>query len=185
MQKDLITLNEIKKSLKSKGFGVILLIFSIPIAIPLPYPPGFTTILGMPLLMFSLQFYLHQPAPWLPAFIAKKSFERHKLASVLEKIAPYVRKFEKLSRPRFWVFCPNTIPYKVIGIFMILNSVCVILPIIFGNAIPALGTALISMGLIRRDGAFVVLGMIASIIGWAVASAVVIIGAEFIKSIFG
>lgn len=184
MKRDVITLNQIKKALKSKGFGVVMLLFALPIAIPLPYPPGFTTILGMPLLLFALQFFIQAESPWLPSFIGKKSFERSKIANVLEITAPYMRKLERLTRPRLWFFEKGSLAVRISALFMILNSICVILPIFFGNAIPAFGTVLISLGLIRKDGLAIILGMFFSVVGWLVAALVVTFGVEVIQKIF-
>ena len=50
-----ISLFDVNHFLHEKGFALLLILFSFPMAIPLPYPPGFTTILGLPLIFYGMQ----------------------------------------------------------------------------------------------------------------------------------
>ena len=49
---DLITLEEIKNVLHERGFALLMLLFSLPLSIPLPVPPGYTTVLSLPIFFF-------------------------------------------------------------------------------------------------------------------------------------
>jgi hypothetical protein len=61
------------------------------------------------------------------------------------------------------------------AVFVVLASV-VSLPIPLGNQPPAIGIALISLGLVERDGVFITFGLIVSVIAVAIAAAVVLAG---------
>lgn len=61
-----VTLFEIKTSLQERGFGILIIIFSLPLSVPIPVPPGYTTILSIPLILFSLQLLLGFHSPWMP-----------------------------------------------------------------------------------------------------------------------
>ncbi|EAL59467.1 exopolysaccharide synthesis protein ExoD-related protein [Wolbachia endosymbiont of Drosophila ananassae] len=52
---DKVTLFDIKTALHERGFGILIIIFSLPLSVPIPVPPGYTTILSIPLILFSLQ----------------------------------------------------------------------------------------------------------------------------------
>ncbi|MDV6249581.1 MULTISPECIES: exopolysaccharide biosynthesis protein, partial [unclassified Wolbachia] len=45
---DKVTLFDIKTALHERGFGILIIIFSLPLSVPIPVPPGYTTILSIP-----------------------------------------------------------------------------------------------------------------------------------------
>lgn len=55
-----ITIGEINHILLDRGFGLMMILFAFPMAIPLPYPPGFTAILGTPLLFLQSKCCLEE-----------------------------------------------------------------------------------------------------------------------------
>ncbi len=42
-----VTLFDIKIALQERGFGILIIIFSLPLSIPIPVPPSYTTILSL------------------------------------------------------------------------------------------------------------------------------------------
>ncbi|MCA4775398.1 exopolysaccharide biosynthesis protein, partial [Wolbachia endosymbiont of Mansonella ozzardi] len=85
---DKVTLFDIKTALHERGFGVLIIIFSLPLSVPIPVPPGYTTILSIPLILFSLQLMLGFDSPWMPHWLERKSFQRSTLSLVVEKTSP-------------------------------------------------------------------------------------------------
>ena len=175
--KDNITLHELMSLLHERGFGLILIILSLPVLVPLP---GITIIIGIPMMIFTVQMMLGHEYPYIPYFIGSKSFQRGTLSSIVEKAAIYLQRVEKIMRPRMFAMSSKT-GERVIGFFGFLCAISVALPIPFGNAIPSLGIVTMSVGLLSRDGLIVLLGIIISIIGIIVSTTVVILGAEGIK----
>ncbi len=51
---DKVTLFEIKTALQECGFGILIIIFSLPLSVPIPVPLGYTTILSIPLILLHL-----------------------------------------------------------------------------------------------------------------------------------
>ena len=80
-----MTVGEIKNALHERGFGILMAIAAFPICIPLPVPPGYTTIFSIPLFIFSIQMVLGMQAPWLPAWIEKKYVKRSSLEKLIAK----------------------------------------------------------------------------------------------------
>ncbi|GKS68901.1 hypothetical protein W03_09050 [Nitrosomonas sp. PY1] len=60
---ELITVGEIKNALHERGFGILMAIAAIPICLPIPAPPGYTTLFSLPLFIFSLQMIFGMRAP--------------------------------------------------------------------------------------------------------------------------
>ncbi len=167
-----ISLGAINEHLNERGFALLMILFSFPMAIPLPFPPGFTTVLGLPLLFFSIQMILGMDKPSLPAWIAKKTIKTSHLAFAVEKSAKYFLKLEKLLRPRLAYFS-SIHGEKLIGFISMLCAISITLPIMFGNAVPSAGIFIMALGLLGKDGLVIIIGIITSIIGLFIASLVV------------
>lgn len=74
-----------------------------------------------------------------------------------------LRKAERLTRPR-WPFMTGEIADTIIGIACILLALMMALPVPFGDMLPGLAIGLLALGIIQRDGIFILLGAAGSII---------------------
>ncbi|MGN7619116.1 MAG: exopolysaccharide biosynthesis protein [Ehrlichia sp.] len=180
---DRITLFELKSALHARGFGVLMLLFSLPLAVPIPVPPGYTTIFSVPLLLFAFQMLLGLQAPWLPKWLEKKSFKRTTLALIVEKTAPMLRKAEKLTKSRL-LFIFNRFGEKCIAFVSLLCAVSIAIPLPLTNFIPASGVSIMSLGLLNRDGVMVIIGMIISLFGIIVTFMIMVLGPKLVVSMF-
>lgn len=176
---DSITLFEIKCALHERGFALLLLLFSLPLSIPIPVPPGYTTILSVPILFFSVQIVLGCDSPWLPKFLGKKSVKRKTLALLIEKTVPILRKVEKFTRPRFPLL-NNSLGERVYGVVCLICAISIAIPLPLTNFIPAGGIALMSLGVLNRDGVTSILGIITSFIGILISTLVIILGHKMV-----
>ncbi|AZL15769.1 exopolysaccharide biosynthesis protein [Rickettsiales endosymbiont of Stachyamoeba lipophora] len=184
MNDDLITIYNIKRALKKKGFAILLLIFALPMAVPLPYPPGFTSILSIPILLFAYQLLNQYPEPYLPHFICAKGFKRETLRHFIKKAGPVFFKIEKFLKPRLEGVVDGKFKYVYFGAILI-NGIFIILPLMFANALPSLGIVLIALGMIKKDGLFIICGIIVSFISWLVAISVIYFGAQVVTKFLG
>jgi len=180
--KETVSFQEICDYLSERGFAILMILFSLPMTFPIPTPPGFTTVLGLPLLYFSLQMVSGCTKPSLPKWVADKTVQTSHLILVINKFSKILFFLEKLLKPRFYVLCSLN-GEKLIGYFALLCSVSISLPIVFGNAIPSIGILVMSLGLLGCDGLIILLGMIISFIGLCITSLVVYLiffGAKFL-----
>ena len=81
-----VTIAEILDALDARAFGLATLIFAIPSVIPMP--PGVPTIVGIALLIVSIQMVIGRQELWLPKILSKQGFSRKALVSGFEKIKP-------------------------------------------------------------------------------------------------
>ena len=181
---DYLTLNDIMEGLHGRGFGLLMLLFALPLSIPLPVPPGYTTILGFPLLVFSLQMVLGQSKPWMPNWLKKKKLSRSTLAMFIEKTSPMLVAIERVLKPRMVWATQGVFMERACGVFCLILAISIALPLPLTNFVPAIGIALISLGLMSRDGLFIVLGFLSGIVGLALSCAIIIFGTAAIKSVF-
>lgn len=165
--RDRIYIRDLLSELDQRAIAAMLFIFAVPNTIPVP--PGVSGVLGAPLIFLATQLMLGQ-APWLPRLIADRSFARADFEKVLVKVVPWLQKAERLMRPRLEVLVGPPAEYLVGAIALIL-SIILFLPIPLGNMLPAIAICILSLGLIERDGLWVLIGTAVSI-----ASAVIVSG---------
>jgi hypothetical protein len=177
-----LTIYQINQILHERGFAILMILFSFPMAIPLPYPPGFTTVLGMPLLFYSCMMILGKKNPWLPDFVGRRKIKVSHLNIAIAKMRSFFLFVDRVTKPRL-LFMVGSKGEKIIGLVGALCSISVILPIWFGNAIPSLGIMIMSIGLLTFDGVIVLVGILTSIFGLFVAGVVVMLGVTVVKSI--
>jgi hypothetical protein len=122
----------------------------------------------MPLVYLALQMTLGQ-RPWLPAFIANRSFSRTGLATVMDQAKPWLERSERFLHPRLGALTRGRME-RVIGVLMLLLAFAVVLPIPFGNMIPALGIIFFSLGLMEEDGLWVIAGFLTMVSGAVIFS---------------
>ncbi|WP_265021652.1 exopolysaccharide biosynthesis protein [Wolbachia endosymbiont (group A) of Icerya purchasi] len=178
-----VTLFDIKAALHERGFGILIIIFSLPLSVPIPVPPGYTTILSIPLILFSLQLLFGFDSPWMPSWLERRSFQRSTLALVVEKTSPALKKIEKFMKPRmsFIFYGPGE---KILAFVMLLSALSIALPLPLTNFIPAIGTTLISLGIMSKDGFLSILGVLISLCGLLLTLVVVVKGPQLIIGAF-
>lgn len=180
---DKVTLFDIKTALHERGFGILVIIFSLPLSVPIPVPPGYTTILSIPLILFSLQLLFGFDSPWLPHWLERKSFQRSTLALVVEKTSPMLKKIEKFMKPRmsFIFYGPGE---KILAFIMLFSALSIALPLPLTNFVPAIGTTLISLGIMSKDGLLSILGVLVSLCGLLLTLVIIIKGPQLIIGAF-
>jgi hypothetical protein len=167
-----LTLRQIRDRLDERAFGLMILILAIPCLVPALY--GVPQLVGIPILMLAGQMLVGREEPWLPEAALKRRVSK----AMLDRMADFAVKrmgwFERLSRPRLTLFTTG-IAEQAAAAFMIVATLTIVLPMT--NTVPSLALALISVGLIQRDGLFVAAGA-AVATGWA--TAVLVVGIGFI-----
>lgn len=181
---DRIPVRDLVDAMQAIGFGLVMMIFAFGIIIPLP--PPFPSIIAMPLIIFSLQMIAGYTAPKLPKRFEKITVKRSVVAMLVQKSAPYIRKVEHILRPRLgFVTTPRA--ERVIGVFALIFSSFIVLPMPLSNFIPGLGILIISFGLLGKDGLVVICGIIVGLVGIAISTTAVLLGVEalyYIKNFF-
>ncbi len=159
-----MTVGELKHSLHERGFGILMAIAALPLCLPVPVPPGYTTFFSIPLFIFSIQMILGMSAPWLPAWLEKKQIKKANLEKLISKAIPWLRKIEAHLRPRMTYVNVHTWE-KIIGIFSFVFAVSIALPIPMTNFPPGWGILIMSLGLLSKDGLTIIIGIIVGTIG--------------------
>lgn len=170
---ELITVGEIKNALHERGFGILMAIAAIPICLPIPAPPGYTTLFSLPLFIFSLQMIFGMCAPWLPAWLERKSIQKSTLEKILTKAQPWLKKIETYMKPRMTYISVSTWE-RFIGVFAFVFAVSIALPIPLTNFLPGWGILIMSLGLLNRDGLTILVGTLIGTVGIGIAMIVLV-----------
>lgn len=167
---------------RENGLALIMIFFALPIAIPLPYPPGFTTLFGLPLVILSIQMILGFHRVKLPSRVENLQISNSTLIMVTNKAIPLLRRIEKYLKPRF-EFASSKYCEQFIGFISLICAIAIAIPLPFTNSIPAWGITVMSLGLLGRDGLVIIVGFIISVIGNFIAGAAVVGSWYLIKNI--
>ncbi|GGY30187.1 exopolysaccharide biosynthesis protein [Pseudoduganella albidiflava] len=165
-----ISIGDLLTALADRALGALLFVFACPNV--LPTLPGTSAILGAPLVILAAQLAFARK-PWLPAFIATRSIARSDFQALIGRIRPWLLRAERMLRPRGTAWALPPMEY-VVGLVCLLLAIVVLLPIPLGNMLPALAISMLALGVLERDGLWIVAGL-----ATAAASAVLVSGVVF------
>ena len=151
------------------GFALAMILFALPVAIPLPWPPGFTTIIGIPLFVLSIQMILGYSNVVLPKKFRDFQLKNSTLIMLATKSIPTLQFIELRLKPR-WGFAKSVYCEQFIGIISLICSIAIAIPLPFTNSIPAWGIVIMTLGLLKRDGLVIIVGVLVAVIGVSIAS---------------
>ncbi|MEI6187609.1 MAG: exopolysaccharide biosynthesis protein, partial [Alphaproteobacteria bacterium] len=154
-----ISLGEIVDKLKDKGLALLIAVLSFPVALPIPTPPGFTTLFGVPLCILTAQLIYRSEHPWLPMWLRNRTIKTETFRSFVDKSKPLFAKISRFLKPRHPSMLTES-SERMVGVLAFLCSLSVALPILFGNAVPSAAIFIMALGIMYRDGLSVIIGMI-------------------------
>ena len=154
-----VSVSDMLETMRARAFGALLLIFAFPNI--LPTPPGTAGVLGLPLIFLSAQMMLGLD-PWLPGFIARRSMARSTFQALVARITPWLQKAERLLRARLKVLA-WPVSQRVLGGLCLIVSIALALPVPFANMAPAIALCLIGLGVLERDGVWIIIGILAAL----------------------
>lgn len=170
-QGERIRLRDIVDALGDRAYGLLFLILTLPNVIP--NLPGSSAILGVPLILVSAQLLVGRPHPWFPRFLAERSLAADDFRRMTARIVPWLERIERMLRPRLrWLSRP--VQERFLAGYCVILAVVITLPIPLGNGLPALGIALIALGLVEHDGLAIAIGILLGLVGLGLASGVIL-----------
>lgn len=164
-----IAVSDLLAALGDRALAALLFVFAVPNVIPVP--PGTSAILGAPLVFLAAQLTLGR-RPWLPAVIANRTIARSDFATLVWRVGPWLARAEKLLRPRAVALALPPTEYLV-GLVCLLMAVVLVLPVPLGNMLPALAISLMALGILERDGLWILAGLATAAVSAVVVSGVV------------
>ena len=165
-RRERVSITDLMRAMEARAVAALILFFSLPNA--LPAIPGTSAVLGLPLLYLCGQMMLGK-LPWLPAIVADRSMTREDFRNLVRRVSPLLARAERLLVPRL-LFITGARGEQVIGAFCLLLAVVLALPIPLGNMLPAIAISMMALGVLERDGLWViggtVVGALSLVIVW-------------------
>jgi hypothetical protein len=148
----------------------------------LPVPPGTSAVLGAPLVFLAAQLMIGR-RPWLPRLLSSRSMSQTDFAALVRRIAPWLRRGERMLRPRLiWLARP---PMEfAIGAVCLVLAIVLVLPIPLGNVLPAVAISLLALAIVERDGLWVLAGLGVALVSAGVVSGVIFAGLKLAVLLF-
>lgn len=148
-----LTLHEIRDRLDERAYGLLILLLSIPCLVPGLY--GVPQVVGLIVILLAGQMLVGREEPWLPRWFLNLRCKGSWLKAMADFAETKLGWIDRLWRPRLRRFADGP-GEKLAAVFMILATVTIVMPLT--NTIPSIALALLSVGLIQRDGLFVLAG---------------------------
>ena len=152
-----MSVGEVLDALSDRAFGMIMLVLALPCAVPFVYI--IPQIVSVPMLLIAAQITVGRHTLWMPKGLRKRSFPRASFLTLAKRARRYLGWAEAISKPRLTAFTNGRME-QLFGLFMVVFSISVALPIPLTNTTPGIAIAIMSIGFIERDGFFVVVGTI-------------------------
>jgi hypothetical protein len=175
-----VSVAELLGTLGDRGFGLLIVLLTLPTLIPGPPIPGFSLVFAALIGLISSQLVRGFARPELPDWVLRRSFDRTRLDTMLLRAMPYVRRFERFAhgRPSAWT---TRLGERWIGVLIVAVAVALAVPVPFGNTPPGLALLALGLGLIERDSRLLVIGAlagVASVVYVGVLTAMTVMAAE-------
>lgn len=163
------------------GAGGLLLLLAVPAFLPVPLPTGVPA--GFAVALLGAQLAIGMPRPWLPGWLRRFELRRALVAEGVARLFRILRRL-RLRLHRRWPRAVGTdgVPRPLPGMVLVGCGVVLILPLPFGNQLPSLAVAAIGLGLLRRDGVFVMAGYGFAVAAAAWTAALLLAGAEIVQA---
>lgn len=156
-----VALGDLVDTMEQRGHGMLMLLLALPTMLPFT-PPGIGAIFALPAAMIALQLVFRRRHVWLPGALRRRSIETGQFRKIVEGTVPTIARIERLLKPRLTALTESFGEW-LIGLSVLLIALLLALPIPLTNLPLGLSIALLSLGLIQRDGAVVLVGGVLAI----------------------
>ncbi len=119
--------------------------------------PGISFFAGIADFLLGLQIALGFQVPRLPSIIQKQKINQKKMLRFTEEVAPWLVRIEEYVKPR-WEPISGANYRRVIGLLICILAVVAVLPLPFINFLPNFAIIFLALGIIERDGLFLLMG---------------------------
>jgi len=161
-----VTLGWIIARLEERSFGVLMLILAI-----LGLIPGASLVAGVLLAFPAVQMMLGRSKPVLPRRILGRRLSTDRVARLLARVIPTLRRLERVVRPRWTT--PFEATKRVVGFVVLLLGGTMLAPIPFSHVIPVFAIALLAFAFLEEDGILLAIALGAAAVSLAITTAAV------------
>jgi hypothetical protein len=160
-----VTLAIILDMLGREGYLLLTVLLTLPFMAPVSIP-GVSTIFGAVILLIGLNVMIDRELR-LPDRFMKRAFPAGKLRTALGKGVVWLHRLERISRPRLSRLSQGSAMARLNGFMLVIGALLLMVP--FGpipltNTLPGLAVLFLSVGILQRDGGFILLGYLTNLV---------------------
>jgi hypothetical protein len=163
---DHVTLAWLTDGLRERSFGLVMLIMALVGLIPGP-----SFLVGILLLFPAFEMILAREGPSFPRFIASRPIGTWRLAPLIDRTTPLLKRMENFIHPRWRT--PFEATKRFVGLVVLPLAITMFSPFPFSHIIPALVVMLISFAYLEEDGVLLCISLAAALVSLAITSATV------------
>ncbi|GAB5509868.1 MAG: hypothetical protein Rhims3KO_12690 [Hyphomicrobiales bacterium] len=149
-------LGAMAEALKERAFGLLLLALALPCCLPFVYL--IPQIVALPMMVLTGQMASGRHVPWLPEKLKKRDFDIAAMRSIVARGKRWFGWAEYIARPRLLALSGPRAS-RIIGTLLVVPCASVLVPLPLTNSVPSVGLAIVSIGLIERDGLMILAGL--------------------------
>lgn len=166
-----VSVDEVLARLDDRSFGFVLLLLGLLAC--MPQPPGGTIVVGAVMMLIALQLAVGLHVPWVPGALRRRSLLRSTFRGGVEKIAPTLKRIERVCRPRA-AWLTTGLFERLAALLIVVLGLVIALPIpVIGNVLPGIAVVIMAVSLIERDGYMVVAGTVAGLAALALIAGLI------------
>ncbi len=144
------SIGELTSAVGEKGFGLLLVVLSLPSALPVP-APGYSTPFGIVIGLLAIQMMVGRSTVWLPNKLKGVRINPTIAQKMIGAATKFLKFIEQFIRPRqLWI--RSRIGQAGLAIVVLIMACLMMLPIPLTNTFPAMVIFLVGVGLSEEDG---------------------------------
>lgn len=180
-----LTVEELVARVGDRGFGLLLLVLSLPSAMPVP-AAGYSVPFGLLLLVLAAQMLIGKSRPVFPGRLERVKISQGFAKKLISGAAWIFSRLEWIIRPRLkWIGSAGGRVFM--GGLVLAMAILMMIPIPMTNTFPAFVVFLIGIGLTEDDGLFAIgacfVGVLAVALYAALVWAMIAYGPEVVDTI--
>jgi hypothetical protein len=158
IQEERVSMRAMAQAHGPEAHGTLLLLLAMPCLLPVP---GVGTVLGLGMAALAVAMWRGRCAPCLPQRVAELELPRQWAQRVLVGLASAYVLAGRHARARLSHLATSG-RWSATALAVGLMAAIIVMPIPFGNLLPAVALVFIGLGLVFRDGVAVILGLLTS-----------------------
>jgi hypothetical protein len=151
------TLGALMDRLGPQGPGMVLLMLALPTLVPLPGPVGM--VLGTVIALVVVQLGAGAERVWLPGRLRALPVGAQTLRQVVRRTLPLTGAADRLLQEQRWPRLAGPAGRWLTLPLLLAMAVIIVLPVPFGNVVPAMAIIVMAGGMIAADGLALLAGV--------------------------
>ncbi len=160
---DEVTLAWLLDNLRTRSFGIVLLLLGVVGLLPVVSPAA-----GLLLTIPAFQMIRARPTPVFPDKVAQRRLPTDRLAGMVLRVTPTLRYLERFVRPRWST--PFETTKRVIGFVVLLLGLGFFAPFPLSNVPVGLTIVLVAFAYLEEDGVLLAVALGAAFVLFALAA---------------